>query len=111
MKKSNIFAFIELSKLVEELNGISESNLLKQKLKSQAAYFSILESRYFSESLVKEWDEIMEMTRTKEAIFDENGRVVINAILNTIDHFSFKECKFLVDKISNLFQKVQLEFQ
>jgi|TARA_R110002124_G_scaffold104812_4_gene255162 hypothetical protein len=110
MKKSNIFAYIELSKLVEELNGIQESENLKQKLKSQSAYFSILESRYFSDPLVPIWEEIVNLTRKKEAIMDENGKLIINAINNTFDHYSNQDCKALTKKIHELFQKVEKEY-
>ncbi|WP_025762427.1 hypothetical protein [Dyadobacter tibetensis] len=111
MKKSNIFAFIELSKLVAEISKAENPAQLKQKFKSQSAYFNILESRYFSDGLVPEWEAILKLIQKKEALVDESGRVIMNATANSLDHFTDQECKNLANKISALFQKVEKEFK
>jgi hypothetical protein len=109
MKTSNIFAYIELSKLVEELKHASASDKLKEKLKAQSAYFNILEPRYFSESLVHEWENILDFTRQKGAKVDEDGRVVSNAVPNTIESLTLLECQRLVEQVNTLYEKLKKE--
>lgn len=109
MKKSNIFAFIELTKLVGELSG--DPAKLRQKLKSQSAYFNIIEPRYFSEGLVEEWESILSIVKQKGAKVNEEGRVVSNAVSNTIDHLSDRECQVLVERVNSIYDQVRKEFQ
>lgn len=109
MKKSNIFAFIELTKLVNELKG--DQSKLRQKLKSQSAYFNIIEPRYFSDGLVGEWESILSMIRQKGARVNEEGRVVSNAVSNTIDHLTDNECLSLVERVHSIYDSVRKEFQ
>jgi hypothetical protein len=109
MKTSNIFAYIELSKLVDELSNVSSSEKLKEKLKTQSAYFNILEPRYFSDSLVNEWEGILNFTKTKGAKVDDDGRVIANAIPNTIESLTALECQRLVDQVYALYEKVKKE--
>ena len=111
MKKSNIFAYIELTKLVDELKSSPEAGRLKQKLKSQSAYFNIIEPRYFSEGLVGEWESILSVIKQKGAKMNEEGKVVSNAVSNTIDQLSDRECQVLVDKIEGVYAQVKKEFQ
>ena len=111
MKKSNIFAYIELTKLVEELKASSSSVQLKQKLKSQSAYFNIIEPRYFSESLINDWEGILSLIKQKGVKVNEEGKVISNAVSNTIDHLSDRECEVLVDKVYTLYDQVKREFQ
>ncbi|TLU99008.1 hypothetical protein [Dyadobacter luticola] len=111
MKKSNIFAYIELTKLVDELKTSPESASVKQKLKSQSAYFNIIEPRYFSDGLVGEWENILSVIKQKGAKVNEEGKVISNAVSNTIDQLEEKECQALVDKIKVVYAKVQQEFQ
>lgn len=109
MKKSNIFAFIELTKLVEELK-VDESKL-RQKLKSQSAYFNIIEPRYFSEGLIGEWESILTVVKQKGAKVNEEGRIVSNAVSNTIDHLTDNECQLLVERVHSVYDSVRKEFQ
>jgi hypothetical protein len=111
MKKSNIFAYIELTKLVDELKSSPDASKLKQKLKSQSAYFNIIEPRYFSEGIVGEWESILSVIKQKGAKVNEEGKVVSNAVSNTIDHLSDRECQVLVDKIEVVYAQVKQEFQ
>jgi hypothetical protein len=110
MKKSNIFAYIELSKLVDELRLPGATEKLKEKLKAQSAYFSIIEPRYFSDSLVHEWEGIVSLLKQKGARVDENGKVVSSAVRNTIDSLTSTECERLVDRVFQLHEKVKKEF-
>lgn len=111
MKKSNIFAYIELTKLVNELKASNASGQLKQKLKSQSAYFNIIEPRYFSDSLINEWEEILNLIKHKGVKVNEEGKVISNAVSNTIDQLSDNECQMLVDKVYALYDQVKREFQ
>jgi len=111
MKKSNIFAYIELSKLVEELKPVLSSEELKDKLRAQSAYFNIIQPKYFSDALVQEWEGILNLTKQKGARVDEEGKVVSTAISNTIENFSPMECRKLADKVFLLYEKVKMEFQ
>lgn len=109
MKTSNIFAYIELSKLVDELSRAGSQDKLKEKLKAQSAYFNILEPRYFSEALVQEWERILDFTRQKGAKVDEEGRVIANAIPNTIESLTIMECQKLADQVYALYEKLKKE--
>jgi hypothetical protein len=109
MKKSNIFAFIELTKLVGELKV--DQSKLRQKLKSQSAYFNIIEPRYFSEGLIGEWESILTVIKQKGAKVNEEGRIVSNAVSNTIDHLTDNECVSLVERVHLVYDSVRKEFQ
>ncbi len=111
MKKSNIFAFIEFSKLAEGLRTSSDKGKLKDQLKSQAAYFNIIEPKYFSEDLVEEWENILGSTRKSGARINEEGRIVSNAVTNTIEQMSDVECEVLVDRVNALYDKLKKEFE
>lgn len=109
MNKSNIFVHIELSKLVAGLH--IETFQLKQSLKSQAGYFNIIPPKYFSDALCPEWEKITEQIRHKGPKLGADGKVVVNAVTNTIDQMSHQECAALAAQIMNLNEKVKLEFE
>jgi hypothetical protein len=111
MKKSNIYAYTELTKLVEELQASSTAGKLKEKLMSQYAYFNIIEPRYFSEALLGEWESILSLIKYKGARLDEEGKVVANEVRNTIDHLTDRECQILMDKVYVLYDKVKEEYR
>ncbi|WP_090338463.1 hypothetical protein [Dyadobacter koreensis] len=109
MNKSNIFVHIELSKLVANLT----TNILlsKEYLKSQAGYFNIIPPKYFSDALSPEWQSIIEVIKHKGPKLDESGRIVSNAVLNTIEQMSSEECIALAMRIISLRDKVMQEFE
>jgi hypothetical protein len=111
MKKSNIFAYIELQKLVDELQQATATGKLKEKLKTQAAYFNIIEPRHFSEPLIPAWEAILAASKQKGPAVDQEGNVISNAVSNTIEGFTGKECQSLADQVYALFEKVKQEFQ
>ena len=110
MKKSNIFAYIELSKLVGELQTAGTTEKLKEKLKSQSAYFNIIEPKYFSDSLINEWEGILYMIKQRAARVDESAKIGLNAIYSTIDSLTYTECQMLADQVYNLYDKIKKEF-
>lgn len=109
VNKSNIFVHIELSKLVANLT----TNILLSKdyLKSQAGYFNIIPPKYFSDALSPEWQNITDAIKQKGPKLDEEGRVVANAVLNTIEQMSSEECIAIAMRIISLRDKVKLEFE
>ena len=111
MKKSNIFAYIELSKLAEGLRVSSASEKQKEQLKSQAAYFNIIEPKYFSDDLMIEWENILGSTRKLGAKINEEGRIVSNAVTNTIENMTDAECRVLVDRVNAIYDKLKKEFE
>lgn len=108
MKKSNIFVHIELSKLVEHLNP--NVSLAKENLKSQAGYFNIIPTKYFSDTLSEEWEQILKTVKKNGARTDQNGRILSNAVIHTIDQMSAQECIEIVVRIMSLHEKVKTEF-
>jgi hypothetical protein len=111
MKKSNIFAFIEFSKLAEGLRVPAAPGKYKDQLKSQAAYFNIIEPKYLSDDLVQEWENILGSTRKYGARVNEEGRIVSNAVTNTIEQMSDSECAVLVERVNALYEKLKKEFE
>ncbi|GLU52066.1 hypothetical protein [Dyadobacter frigoris] len=109
MNKSNIFVHIELSKLVACLT--TNVLLSKDYLKSQAGYFNIIPAKYFSDALCPEWEKIIALIKQKGPKLDENGKVVINSVINTINQMSSQECVAVAMRIINLGEKVRLEFE
>lgn len=110
MKKSNIFAFIELSKLVQEIQPYTDPVQLKSKLKSQAAYFNIIDPKYFSEDLYQEWKDIQWMASRHGRKMTDSGELLLNSNQHTFDLFSEPECVDFKKRICFLFEKVQKEF-
>lgn len=111
MKKSNIFAFIEFSKLAEGLRAPETDRKFKDQLKSQAAYFNIIEPKYFSDDLVKEWEVILGSAKRHGAKVNEEGRIVSGAVKNTIEQMSESECAMLVERVNALYEKLKKEFE
>ena len=109
VNKSNIFVHIELSKLVASLT----TNILlsKEFLKSQAGYFNIIPPKYFSDALSPEWQNITDAIKQKGPKVDADGRIVVNAVLNTIEQMSSEECIEIAMRIIDLRDKVKLEFE
>ncbi len=111
MKKSNIFAYIELSKLAEGLRSSDSTEHAKDQLKSQAAYFNIIEPKYFSDDLMVEWENILGSTKKLGAKVNEEGRVVSNAVTNTIENMTNEECEVLVERVNAIYDKLKKEFE
>ena len=108
MKKSNIFVYIELSKFAASLS--TNMLLCKQHLQSQASYFQLIPSRYFSVDLNAEWESICSAVSKNVPGLNEDGKIVRNAIMNTIDQMSALECLAVANRIFMLHEKVKKEF-
>lgn len=110
MKQSNIFTYVELSKMVESLSLAGTSGKLKERLKAQAAYFNILDPKYFSEQLSAEWEAIVIFIKKGGSRLNEEGRVVANPVTNTIDCLTEDECNDFVGRLYHLYDKLKSEF-
>ena len=100
---------IELSKLAESLTtNIHHS---KEHLRSQAGYFNIIPPKYFSDALSPEWQNITEEVKQKGPKIDKEGKVVANAMINTIEQMTELECINLTQRVINLREKVLKEFE
>ena len=109
MKTSNIFVYLELSKLAEGLTtNVTQS---KAYLKSQASYFNIIPAKYFSDDLSSEWESIVTLTKKMGPKKDEDGRIVNNAFANTISQMSPQECVSIAARVLQLNEKVKMQFQ
>ncbi|GLU52693.1 hypothetical protein [Dyadobacter frigoris] len=106
--QSNIFVYIELDKLVENLtlNPLRS----KQYLKSQAGRFGLIPIRYFSAKLSGEWLNITKTLNISEPNRHNKIKNTRNAAVDSIDQMSPQECQELTLKICDLFEKVKLEF-
>ena len=109
VNKSNIFVYIELSKLVSNLTA--NVLLSKEILKSQAGYFNIITGKYFSDALCPEWESIASELKQKGQEKDQEGKIKTNAFINTIDQMSQQDCIDMVFRITALYEKVKLELE
>jgi hypothetical protein len=109
MSQSNIFVYTELSKLTAVLSDNTGES--KKQLKSQAGYFNIITAKYFSTALSGEWETITGQIKIKGPKLGSDGKVVTNAIVNTIDQMSPQECSAITSRILSLYEKVKLEFE
>ena len=108
MNKSNVFVYIELPKLVAKLS--TNIHLVKDALKAQASYFSIISPKYFSDALSLEWKNILLQIKQSGPLLDEDGNVIVNAITNSINQMSDLECIAITMNIISLHEKVKLEW-
>ncbi|MCF0055134.1 hypothetical protein [Dyadobacter sp. CY356] len=110
MKQSNIFVYIELSKMVGALSCDGDDQNLKKTLLKQSAYFRIIEPKLFPQPLQIKWEKIIKLASYKGVKQDADGRIVLSAFANTIGQWSAAECKMFVDSIVSLLSEVKKEF-
>ncbi len=108
MKKSNIFAYIELKKLVDNLHHPSRA--LKENFVLQASYFHILDPKFFSEELSPEWN----LLRTRLGYSPEKalqGQLVLKqSMRESIQSLSDAECRDIAARLSSLYARLGHEF-
>lgn len=109
MNKCNIFVYIELAKLVAGLKTSSSSS--KESLLNQASYFNLIPPKYFSDSLRPEWERLVVAIKRNGPLVGEEGYVIANAVVNTINTMSEAQCTFIVGEILDLYEKVRLDFE
>ncbi|MNL87482.1 hypothetical protein D3C87_2166560 [compost metagenome] len=64
----------------------------------------------FSEQLALEWEEIYKNVTKHGPLLDEEGRIIVNSVKNTISQMQKNECFDLVRQIRQLREKVAAEF-
>lgn len=64
-----------------------------------------------SDELAPEWEEICSEISKSGASRDEEGRIVANAVKNTIRQMSREECILIINRVIELQQKVASEFK
>jgi len=111
MNQSNIFAYVELGKLVSVLESESQPVNLAQKLISQSAYFNIIDPKYFSDVLRDQWIRIQQNTSIKGPVVDTDGYVISNATVNTLNNLTISEIQALAEQIKKLYKSLRLEFE
>jgi hypothetical protein len=110
MNQSNIFTYVELSKMVASLTQLSTSSKVKEQLKAQGAYFNIIDPKLFSAQLAHEWEEMVAAIKVRGSKINEEGQVVANAVNNTINYMTEDECKKFVGRLYDLHSRVAREF-
>jgi hypothetical protein len=110
MNQSNIFALMELHQLVEELTATS-SEPRKKRLKSQSAYFRIIEPQHFSDDLVSEWEDILGILRYNGDTLNENGMVMYSRISTMMETLTEDQCQDIIDRVLKLHGKLVQEFK
>jgi len=107
MSKTNIFVYVELSKLVANLN--INAMVSKEILKQQAGYFNVIGSNYFSDTLNPEWENIVSELKQEGPALDDDRKIKANAFINTIDRMSQQDCLNMIYRITSLYEKVKSE--
>ena len=109
MKKSNLFAYVEMQKMVSNLQR--GNRCLRERLVAQAAYLLILEPKYFSDELATEWRWL----RCRMG-YPERGRLRGAAALKTtvqcqLQALSDLECQTLYFALREMFARLSAEFE
>ncbi|MBB5284570.1 hypothetical protein HNQ92_002713 [Rhabdobacter roseus] len=107
MKKSNIFALVEISKLAAGLARYPDD--AQKALLSQAAYFLIIDPIYFSEALRPEWEAIQAAMTQREPLLDEKGFTIMNRVVHTVHQLSPQEQQDVVRRVIGLHDRLQEE--
>lgn len=107
MQQSNIFAYVELSKFTEGLT--LNVDQCQSKLLALHAFFKIIPTKMFSQKLAAEWESICTRVSRSGPAIDEQGRIVVNEVKNTIGQMGCEECVEIVRQLLHLKQKVAAE--
>lgn len=108
MKKSNIFAYAELEKLV---GNLAQTNMpLKDQIVAQSAYLHIIDSRYLSDDLAPAWDGIRTRLGYSSAQVLKGQQLAKNTMLETMTKISEEECRDIIGQINQVFEGVKREF-
>jgi len=111
MNKSNIFVYIELSKMLNELNTAnSESEQgCKKKLIQQSSYFKIIDRRFFSTNLEQDWERILNLVSFKGGKLNERGKQISSPYTHTIESLTEEQCQQVIGMIADLHERVKSE--
>ncbi len=109
MKKSNIFAYMELKKLVDNLQHPHPS--IKETIVTQAAYFHILDPKYFSDELAPEWTGIREKLGYSTTVALKGQQFLKNTMLSHVESITEKECQEIIQGIHKILSRLSHEFE
>ena len=96
--------------MVESLSQLSNEAKVKDQLKAQSAYFNIIDPKYFSDQLSSEWIDMVQFIKKHGTALNEEGKIVLNAINNTINEMSDEECRKFIGRIYDFHDKLKVEF-
>jgi hypothetical protein len=108
MKRSNIFAHIELSRFVDELSR--DPNQGQACLLRLHAYFNIIPLNMLSKELASEWDDICRVVSRLGPCRDADEQIVSNAVKNTIKQLTNEECFTIIGRVVQLQVRVATDF-
>jgi hypothetical protein len=108
MQRSNIFAYIELTNFVDGLAVDPKER--PASLLALHAYFNLIPSNMLSDELASEWDDICRIVSRLGPSLDASGRVIANAVKNTIRQMTSDECLSIIERVIELQQRVALDF-
>ncbi|MBU1822137.1 MAG: hypothetical protein KKG00_11595 [Bacteroidetes bacterium] len=108
MKKSNIFAYTELKKLIDNLNQSGRAP--RESITSQAAYFHILDPRYFSEELAPEWAGIRQRLGYSPEQAQKGQLMLKSSMQQSIEQLTEAECRDLLAQLRRVYERLSAEF-
>lgn len=109
MQRSHLFAHVELAKLASSLtDDIAEC---RSRLISSQTYFTLITEKMLSKSLTSEWRNICSDVSRSGPLRDSEGRVVVNAVKNTIRNMHTRECVSITKRIQEFQRKLAAELE
>lgn len=109
MKKSNIFAYVELKKLVESLN--QPERPLKEMILTQVAYFHILDPMYFSDELAPEWVGIRDRLGYSSDNAKKGQQFLKNTMLDSLSDLTESDFQEIATRLKGIFKRLSIEFE
>jgi hypothetical protein len=108
MKKSNIFAYTELKKLVDNLNQPGRAP--RESIATQAAYFHILDPKYFSEELAPEWAGIRHRLGYSPEQAQKGQQMLKSSMQQSIEQLTDTECRDIMARLRKVYDRLSAEF-
>lgn len=109
MKKSNIFAYVELKKLVDSLN--QPERPVKEAILTQVAYFHILDPAYFSDDLAPEWKGIRDRLGYSSESATKGQQFQKNTVLESLTALTEADFQEIATRLKDIFYRLSREFE
>ncbi len=109
MKKSNIFAYVELKKLVDSLNHPERP--IKDMILGQVAYFHILDPMYFSDELAPEWVDIRDQLGYSAEHAKKGQQFLKSTMMESLRDLSESDFQDIASRLKGVFTKLSDEFE
>lgn len=108
MQRSHLFAHVELGKLASSLtDDIAEC---RSRLISNQVYFTLVTEKMLSKKLASEWQNICSDVSRSGPLRDSEGRVVVNAVKNTLRNMHIRECVSITRRVYEFQRRLAAEF-